>query len=62
MQKLKSQLKIKKCLCNNPTCAKCLGINCQDKDCSVHTKVNKEAWRRKWEKANKKSFPYPKNY
>jgi len=52
----------KKCLCDNPTCAKCLGINCQDKDCQIHTKERKESWRRRWEKVNKKPFSHPKNY
>ena len=52
----------KKCLCDTPTCAKCLGVNCQDKNCSVHTKERKEAWRRSWEMTHKKSFPHPKNY
>lgn len=46
----------KKCLCNNPTCAKCLGINCQDKDCKVHTKDLKMAWRKRWEMNHKKLF------
>lgn len=52
----------RKCLCDNSTCAKCLSINCQDKNCKVHTKEGKEIWRRRWEEANKKSFPHPKNY
>lgn len=54
--------KIKQCLCGNTSCAKCLGSNCQDKNCSVHTKEQKEAWRTRWEDANKKRFPHPKNY
>lgn len=29
--------KIKKCLCNTPYCAKCLGSNCQDDNCRIHT-------------------------
>lgn len=33
------------CLCDVPTCAKCLSSNCQDEDCPVHTKALKEAYR-----------------
>jgi hypothetical protein len=51
-----------KCKCIDPNCAKCLGINCQDKNCPVHTKKRKEDWRRRWEVVHKKSFPHPKNY
>lgn len=29
--------KNKRCLCNTPYCAKCLGSNCQDDNCKVHT-------------------------
>lgn len=29
--------KIKKCLCRIPYCAKCLGSNCQDDNCKIHT-------------------------
>jgi len=50
------------CKCSDPDCAKCLGINCRDKNCLTHTNELKEAWRRRWEQANKKIFPYPKNY
>lgn len=32
----------RKCLCNNPQCAKCLVVNCEDDDCSVHTKLSKK--------------------
>ncbi len=53
---------LQKCLCDNQTCAKCLGINCQDKNCKIHTKERKEAWRDKWEKINKRLFSHPKNY
>ena len=51
----------KKCLCDNTTCAKCLGLNCKDKNCPIHTKEKKEDWRRRWEEANKKPFPHQKN-
>lgn len=49
-------------LCDNPVCAKCLSSNCQDRRCSIHTNEHKETWRRRWENANKKPFPHPKNY
>ncbi len=45
------------CLCNEPTCAKCLSVNCKDDNCPVHTKENKIAWRKRWEKAHHKPFP-----
>ena len=51
-----------KCQCDEPNCAKCLGINCQDKNCPTHTKELKEVWRRRWEMTHKQLFPYPKNY
>lgn len=38
----------KECTCNNPDCAKCLLINCQDDDCKVHTKEKKEAFRKRY--------------
>lgn len=53
---------VKKCLCKTPLCAKCLGTNCEDKDCQTHTKEEKIAWRKRWEKAHKKALPYPENY
>ena len=34
----------KKCLCDEPSCGKCLASNCEDKDCLVHTKELKEKW------------------
>ncbi len=30
------QIDVHKCLCDNPDCAKCLGVNCNDNNCSVH--------------------------
>lgn len=36
-----------KCLCMNPRCAKCLGLNCEDEDCPIHTKERKDERRRK---------------
>lgn len=38
-------LKTKKCLCDEPLCGKCLGVNCQDEDCKVHIKKRKEEYR-----------------
>ncbi len=35
----------KKCLCDKPDCAKCLVVNCEDDNCKVHTKENKEGQR-----------------
>ena len=58
----RSKLEMKKCICDSSTCAKCLGANCEDKNCIIHTKERKEAWKNRWEEANKKSFPQPKNY
>jgi hypothetical protein len=51
-----------KCLCNEPQCAKCLSVNCGDKECQIHTKEAKIAWRKKWEIANKKTFPHQDNF
>jgi len=31
----------KKCLCKEPLCAKCLGVNCREDNCKVHTLENK---------------------
>lgn len=53
---------IKKCLCDEPQCAKCLSVNCQDKDCLVHTKDAKIRWQKNWEVGNNKPFPGPRNY
>lgn len=36
----------KKCLCDDPTCAKCLGVNCTDENCTIHTKARKETYQR----------------
>jgi len=52
----------RKCLCPEPLCGKCLGINCQDKSCLIHTKKEKIAWRKRWEVALNKPFPHPENY
>ena len=47
----------RKCLCDNPTCAKCLSVNCVSDSCLGHTKDMKKAWRARWEAANGKPFP-----
>lgn len=52
----------KKCICNTTLCAKCLSINCIDKNCTTHTKEAKIAWRKNWEATNKAIFPHPANY
>lgn len=62
MQKSRQEPKNRKCLCKVALCAKCLSTNCQDKNCPVHTKELKKAWRENWERENNKKFPYPKNY
>lgn len=54
--KVKSEEANKKCLCNTPLCAKCLSINCEDKNCPTHTKDSKIAWRKNWEQVNGKSL------
>ena len=46
------------CLCKEPLCAKCLGINCEDKNCKIHTINNKKMWHKRWEIANKRKFPH----
>ena len=52
----------KKCLCDDKRCAKCLSVNCVDKECPIHTKEAKKLWRENWETANNKPFPVPDNY
>lgn len=36
----------KKCLCDEPQCAKCLIVNCEDDNCSVHTLGAKNKYRK----------------
>ncbi len=52
----------RKCLCDTQLCAKCLSVNCEDKNCTTHTKEAKIAWRKNWELNNKKPFPKPENF
>lgn len=35
----------RKCLCNEPQCAKCLMVNCEDNNCTVHTLKAKSKYR-----------------
>ena len=45
-----------KCKCDEPTCAKCLSVNCQDDNCPTHTKERKALWQKRNDKpAHKKS-------
>ena len=39
------EAKIKKCRCTGSTCAKCLSINCEDKNWATHTNELKKTWR-----------------
>lgn len=41
------KLKRRECLCKNPTCAKCLLINCKDEDCKIHTQEKKKETRQR---------------
>lgn len=34
----------RRCLCDDPTCRKCLGGNCKDPDCFVHKQARKTAF------------------
>lgn len=34
-------IEMKKCLCDNPRCGKCLAINCKDDYCKMHKVKNK---------------------
>lgn len=52
----------KECLCNNPICAKCLGGNCQDKSCPIHTKKGKIDYRKRWDRNHSKPCLFPPNY
>lgn len=36
----------RKCLCDTTYCGKCLSVGCVDKNCTIHTKEAKRAWRR----------------
>jgi hypothetical protein len=36
----------RKCLCDNPQCAKCLVVNCEDNACIVHTTKAKNKYRK----------------
>lgn len=47
----------KKCSCVAPACAKCLGSNCHDDNCPIHTIENKIRYRR----MNPRRFTEPKS-
>lgn len=51
-----------KCQCDESQCAKCLSVNCKDKNCITHTKEAKIAWRKRWEITNHKPFPEENNF
>ena len=51
-----------KCQCDDPRCAKCLGMNCKDRNCPTHTRDLKAEWRQRWERAHGEKFPRPVNY
>lgn len=38
----------RECLCERPTCAKCLSINCEQENCLIHTKQAKKNFRYNW--------------
>ena len=44
----------KKCLCDEAQCTKCLAGNCEDKNCTIHTREAKKGWQKRWEVSNKK--------
>lgn len=41
------------CLCTEPQCGKCLGINCTDTNCPTHTDEAKKRWRERRERNTK---------
>ncbi len=53
---LKKKLGVK-CTCNEPTCAKCLGVNCKDSNCPVHTMSMKKSYHKRWEDSHGEAFP-----
>lgn len=36
----------RKCLCDEPQCAKCLYVNCEDDNCAIHTPKAKAKYRK----------------
>jgi len=46
-EELIKKLKTRKCLCDNPTCAKCLLVNCNDDNCKIHTLEKKKETRQR---------------
>lgn len=43
----------KKCLCDDRLCGKCLGVNCEDENCLIHTKEAKARHRERINNNNK---------
>ncbi len=56
------EIETRQCLCSEPQCSKCLAGNCEDKNCTIHTREAKKGWQRRWEVSNKKPWSGPKNY
>ena len=46
----------KECLCDTSTCAKCLGVNCQDDNCKIHTLEAKQKFRNRIMQKNKEFY------
>jgi hypothetical protein len=36
----------RKCQCDDPSCAKCLTVNCKDDECPIHTMEEKKKRRK----------------
>jgi hypothetical protein len=51
----------RQCLCNTSDCAKCLGGNCVDDNCKIHTKEYKES-RRQIQRATDQVFKVAGSY
>lgn len=48
---MKKEVKeIKKCLCEDENCAKCLLVNCTDVGCKIHPESKKIEFRNRYEK------------
>lgn len=45
--KVKSEREPRKCICEEPLCGKCLSINCEDPECTIHTKSMKELYKKR---------------
>jgi len=47
MEKENLKKEVQKCVCDEPQCAKCIGVNCQDDNCPIHTIEKKLAYRKR---------------